>query len=213
MTGAAFDRPCVLASASPRRTEILSRAGIEHEVCAASSEMEDRFAASWSHLSPAEHAMRLASLKALLVAQKKRGQACVILAADTVADCDGEILGKPVDRHEARKMLHKMAGRGHDVLTGLAVLVLPEGRLWTALEVTTVNLREDPGTVIDDYVRAGLADGKAGAYGIQDPLIGPLIDSLDGALDNVVGLPLGRVQEIFGEVSKFLEGLKSKEED
>lgn len=188
----------VLASGSPRRTELLTRAGIAHEVRASAAE-EERFAACWAARGAEELALRLALLKAYEVARRSEGDA-LVLGADTVCRFGGAILGKPRDDAEARRMLEAMMGTRHEVLTGVVLIDLRDGRARSAVEVSVVKLAPWDAARVDDYVAAGLSRGKAGAYGIQDPLIAGAVEEVEGCVDNVIGLPLARVRGLLEEV-------------
>jgi septum formation protein len=180
----------ILASSSPRRAELLTTAGLLHEVIKPVTELEEKFAATWADQAADEFAMRLASLKALAVARTLPRQRAVVLGADTIAEHRGQILGKPRDRSDALKMLKQLCGASHAVITGMALIFLDSGKLLTSSVTTRVRLGADDGTLLRDYVAAGLADGKAGSYGIQDPLIAALVEEVTGSFDNVVGLPV-----------------------
>jgi len=170
----------VLASSSPRRADMLRRLGLDFEVRPPEVDESAR---------PGETAEvlveRLAREKAAAVCRD--GELAV--AADTVVVLDGEVLGKPVDDADAARMLRGLAGRGHDVLTGVAVLAGGDGRLATAVERTRVTFAPMSAQEIDWYVRSGEPRDKAGAYGIHG-LAALFVDAVDGNYANVVGLPL-----------------------
>lgn len=184
----------ILASSSPRRAELLTKAGLSFEVLKPEATLEDAYSASWSHLDPKEFTKRLAFLKALGVARALAAQDGVVLGADTIAEFEGDILGKPKDRSEARRMIKRLCQGDHDVITGVALISLKTGQLVTDAVCSTVTLGEYNEALVNDYVDSGLADGKAGSYGIQDPLIRPLIKGVKGAFDNVIGLPVDTVR-------------------
>lgn len=190
----------VLASASPRRAELLARAGYRFEVHPAAPEAEDAFSARWASLGAEVFAARLALLKAVAVARARPLAEEIILGADTIAQVDGELLGKPQDRAEARAMLRRMCGREHEVVTGVALLARPSGQLRMQAVTTVVALGAWDEELVEDYVAGGFADGKAGAYGLQDALIGPLIAELRGCPDNVVGLPVSSLAGMLREL-------------
>lgn len=184
----------ILASSSPRRAELLEQAGFDFEVMKPKATLEDAYSASWAHLDPEELTKRLAFLKALGVARALSSQDAYVLGADTIADFRGEILGKPRDRAHARAMIEDLCDAAHDVITGFALISLKTGQLVMDAIRSTVTLHPYQPTLVKDYIDAGLADGKAGGYGIQDPLIKPLIARVDGPFDNVIGLPVEAVQ-------------------
>ena len=174
------DRRLVLASASPRRAELLRGLGLEPEIRPVDVP-EDLSG------DPAAEAVRLAEDKAR--AALRSGGEALVLAADTVVAVDGDPLGKPADRDETIRMLRRLSGRVHQVVTGVAVARESDGTLVSGAETTRVRFDE-----LDDDTMAALADSgdgddKAGAYGIQS-LAGLVIPAVDGDYFNVVGLPL-----------------------
>ncbi len=173
----------ILASRSPQRRELLAEAGHRFEVCPASDFAESGIFAGES---PADFVARLAYQKAADVAARLR--AGWILGCDTVAECDGQVLGKPIDVEHARSMLRALSGRLHRVLTGLCLWKLP--RKTPQIAVATTTLRMDPlsHNQIEDYLSGGQWEGKAGAFGYQDGL--DWIHIVAGSPSNVVGLPL-----------------------
>ena len=173
----------ILASASPRRAELLRAAGIDFIVEPAEIN-EDALAGE-----PADqYVLRVAREKAEAVARRKTGN--LVLAADTTVVVDEAILGKPADAGEARIMLQRLAGRHHDVLTG--VVLRNGGREFAAVERTRVRFLPISAEEIERYIASGEPYDKAGAYAIQG-LAARFIDELDGSYTNVVGLPIGRV--------------------
>ncbi|TWT43909.1 Maf-like protein YhdE [Phycisphaerae bacterium RAS1] len=188
--------PLILASASPRRRELLSAAGIVFEVIVC--ELREPSARP-AHVSARAWALALAYFKARAVAERRPGR--WVLAADTVVDCDGELMGKAADARDARRMLLKQAGRRSEVITGVC-LVREEGaapRRSFTLASTGVWMRRDPAR-IDAYVASEQWRGKAGAYGIQD--VGDhLVERIDGSFSNVVGLPVERVLALLERIA------------
>jgi len=147
--------------------------------------------------SPEGYVLRLAEEKALRSATVGRGEPIqgdpdgreVVLAADTTVVLDGAILGKPEDRADARRMLERLSGRDHEVLTGVAVCDLHRGFRRTAVESTRVRFAELEPEEVEWYVGTGEPLDKAGAYAVQG--VGALfVDRLEGSYSNVVGLPL-----------------------
>jgi septum formation protein len=174
-----------LASASPRRRELLRWLGVEYAVEPA--DVDER-----PHPGEAVPDMvrRLAHAKASAVAAS-RGRDWV-LGCDTMVEIDGVILGKPEDAAEARSMLHRLAGREHRVATGFSLLG-PGGRVAAAeVVMTRVRFRPLDAHTIADYVASGEAADKAGSYAIQGLGAG-LIDRIEGSFTNVIGLPLVEV--------------------
>jgi septum formation protein len=181
----------ILASASPRRRELLTQAGYRFQV-EASSVAESR--------RPGEDAIRfatrLAREKAEEVFARHRSSAEVVtvLGADTVVVCDGEVMGKPVDASEAARMLLLLSGRTHQVVTGVAV-VWASGSAEVAAELTQVTMRTLLPEEVSDYVAGGEPMDKAGAYAIQG-YAGRWIPRISGCYFNVVGLPLALVASL-----------------
>ena len=174
----------VLASASPRRQELLRNAGIIFEVQPAHIP-EDPLPGE----SAKECAERLAREKALAVAGQRpdlRPNDCV-LGADTVVVVDGEILGKPSDAADAARMLRRLSGREHQVITGVCLVV--SGQCSVVSETTSVTMSEISEKEIADYVASGEPMDKAGAYAIQG-VASRWIPRIEGDYSNVVGLPV-----------------------
>jgi septum formation protein len=176
----------ILASASPRRAELLTAAGIPFEVRPA--HIDER-------IQPGEdataYAGRLALEKARVVHAQSDGRP--VLAADTVVVVDGQILGKPIDAGDAKRMLRLLSGRTHEVLTAVALMSKdPAGSLPTGTEVTTVEFRLLNKAEIEWYVATGEPMDKAGAYAIQG-LASRFVTRIEGSYSNVVGLPVALV--------------------
>lgn len=188
----------ILASASPRRRELLSGLGIgEFEVCP--SHFDE---GSVTERDPVERVRRIAEGKASSLAgqlpETQRLSEPLVIAADTLVYLDGEILGKPRDEDDAFRMLTALSGREHHVATGVAVT--SRGVLESGVEVTAVRFRHLSAEEIRRYIATGEPMDKAGAYGIQR-LGGLLVLGITGDYFNVVGLPvcrLGRMLRKFG---------------
>lgn len=175
--------PIILASRSPRRRELLEQAGYRFRV-----EVPDETAECGvcSGEGPAELVARLAYQKAANVAARlKEG---LVLGCDTVAECDGQILGKPADETHARAMLVQLSGREHRVFSGVCLWALPENE--PSVQVAVTRLRMDLLTPeqLEAYLLSGEWEGKAGAFGYQDRL--GWVHVVEGSESNVVGLPL-----------------------
>ncbi len=185
----------ILASASPRRADLLAQVGIRFRVVPATA-TEPR---ADEGEAPEHFAARAALVKALDVAGRERG---ICLGADTIVVIGDRILGKPRDDEEARAMLGDLSGRWHRVMTGMALASIGEGSVpagwseregcWTTVETTRVRFREFDSGEIDRYVATGEPRGKAGAYAIQG-VGGGLVASIEGSYTNVVGLPVVRL--------------------
>ena len=177
----------VLASASPRRRELLERLGVPARVEPVS--VDERFP---DGVDPAEGARRVALRK--VHAARDAGASGLVLAADTVVLLGPAVLGKPRDAEEARAMLGELSGRMHVVATGVA-LADERGRVASGVETTDVWFRSLSAGEIEDYVRTGEPLDKAGAYGIQGLGI-LLVREIRGDYANVVGLPVGLLLEL-----------------
>jgi septum formation protein len=175
----------ILASASPRRRELLTQAGFSFEVRPAHVNEDVR-----GGEDPVAYVTRLAREKAEVVFGALSDADALVLGADTTVTLDGQILGKPVDEADARRMLGLLAGRTHRVITGVAVVSAQ--RTEVAAEITAVRFREISEEEIAAYVASGEPMDKAGAYGIQG-LAAKWIPRIEGCYFNVVGLPLALV--------------------
>ena len=180
----------VLASASPRRAELLRTAGFAFEVRPADVDETPRPAEP-----PATYALRVARDKALAAAERVNRHDAWILAADTVVVVDGGILGKPTGPADARRMLSMLSGVVHEVLT--AVVVRHAGSETSEVVSTRVHFTALSAAEIDGYVESGEPDGKAGAYAIQG-LGSRFVDWIEGSWSNVVGLPVATVYRMLG---------------
>jgi septum formation protein len=172
----------ILASASPRRLQLLAQIGIVPVKTAAADIDETPLNGEL----PRDLVKRLSAAKAGAVRAKEGGK-LPILAADTVVAVGRRILGKPADAAEARKFLELMSGRRHRVVTG--VTVIKGGKIVTRVAETTVQFKRLSRAEIDSYIASGEWDGKAGAYAIQGRAEA-FIKFIGGSYSNVVGLPL-----------------------
>lgn len=176
----------ILASSSPRRAEILANAGLPFSVL--SSAVDE---SPYPGESPVALVQRLANAKADLVTARAVGPA-IVLAADTVVVLDDKILGKPNSLEDARHMLQQLSGRTHSVLTGVALVRLPDGERRQFIESTLVHFRPITDEELSSYLSTEEPYDKAGAYAIQGRA-GRYIPRIEGCYFNVVGLPLSRV--------------------
>jgi septum formation protein len=187
----------ILASASPRRRQLLEEAGYSFEVDPSDVAEPDPA----SEISPSEYAAHLAWRKAMAVANRRR--AGLILAADTICAVEGIILNKPVDRADAQRMIQLQEGHETDVITGLC-LYRAECDEWIgAVEKSVVHFRP-----LTDLERASYLDsnrwaGKSGAYGVQDR--DPFVSVVRGSFSNVVGLPLERLALLIAQYPKLVQ--------
>jgi septum formation protein len=183
----------ILASASERRAEILRNAGFSFTVL--SSAVDET---PYPGESAPDFVERLARAKAELVAARAVGPA-IVIAADTVVTLEGRVFGKPRSSDDARHMLEKLSGRTHSVLTGVALIRLPDVERRTFTESTLVHFAALSAEEIMRYLASGEPQGKAGGYGIQGRA-GRFIPRIEGCYFNVVGLPLARVQHTLVEL-------------
>ena len=176
----------ILASASPRRRELLSAAGLPFD--AEPVDVDERREPGEP---PATYVDRVARLKASTVAA--RYPARPVLGADTTVVVDGEVLGKPVDAGDAARMLRRLAGRSHEVLTGVALAW--QGQLISDVILTRVRMDPLTEAAVADYVASGEPMDKAGGYAIQGRA-SRFIPHIEGSFANVVGLPVATVLQL-----------------
>ncbi len=185
----------ILASASPRRKEILSSMGARFSVLSADADE------SCDIKDPSELTKHLARIKGEAVLGLLRSQGkdenAVIISADTVVACEGEILGKPADKAQAYEMLSMLSGKAHTVATGIAVTY--RGVTHTDCSVTKVFVDSIPEEEIQKYIASGEPFDKAGAYGIQGSF-SKWISKIDGCYFGVVGLPVNLLGRLFHDV-------------
>jgi len=172
----------ILASKSPRRYELLKQVGLEFDVIP--SRVEEDFVKGES---PRKHVLRLAEAKALDVGNQHPDR--WVVAADTIVYVDHSILGKPKNREEAKKMLRRLSGKEHRVLTGFSVHHLERGKGDRQAVQTAVKVKKLAQPEMDCYVKTGEPYDKAGAYAIQG-MGSFMIESIKGSYTNVVGLPV-----------------------
>ena len=183
-----MNKKIVLASASPRRRELLRKIVRKFKVVP-SAVKESMIKAK----TPEAYAVLAALAKAEEIALRCRN--ALVIGADTIVVLDGEILGKPKSKREALRMLKKLSGRTHRVITGVAVVDAETFEKNAGFEVTRVRMKKVPGRGIMDYVKSGRPMDKAGAYGIQE-IEEVFIDKIEGDYDNVVGLPVGLLNSL-----------------
>ena len=179
----------ILASGSPRRRQLLSDAGYQFEVMVPNAAVEDGICSS---CGPAELVAELALRKANDIARQiEEG---VLIAADTVAECGGQILGKPVDEDHARQMLTQLSSARHRVYTGLCVWKLPSRTPEVRVAVTELEMDRLAPSQLSSYLASRQWEGKAGAFGYQDGL--DWVHIVEGSESNVVGLPMELLAEM-----------------
>ena len=181
----ALARPLVLASASPRRRELLQRAGLQFEVVVSAVD-EDLHPLT----PPEEAALELAERKARAVAQRLGSRDALVLAADTIVAVGARMLGKAADECEAGEMLRALSGTRHRVITGVCALRTSDLALTRGFERTFVTMRAITAPELAAYVASGEWKDKAGAYAIQETADRFVTSLEEGGFDNVVGLPV-----------------------
>jgi len=190
--GTARQRRLVLASASPRRQQLLRQAGYEFAVFPANID-ED----SVLNLMPIELARHLSFEKAKAVATRLPHD--VVLAADTVVAFGDRALSKPEDAEDARRMLALLSGTTHIVITAVTLMQKESEVQQTRAAMSAVRMRVMSTEEIDAYIAGGQWEGKAGGYGIQDQ--DPFVTKMSGSHSNIVGLPMELVEKMLGEIN------------
>jgi septum formation protein len=180
----------ILASASPRRADLLRAAGFSFEILP--MPLDERFK---RREKPDVAVMRLAVEKAAAAASLRPG--AVVIGADTTVVVRGQVLGKPVDAEDAKRMLKLLSGRSHEVLTGVSVSA--RGRRLAHVEKTRVRMARLSDAEIAWYVATGEPAHKAGAYAVQG-LASRFIKAIDGSYSNVVGLPISSLYNLLKEL-------------
>ena len=181
----------ILASQSPRRKELMGLFHIPFTI-----QVADVDETMNAELSPAQEVCRVSRLKAEGV---RREADDIVIAADTIVVCQGQILGKPRDEAHAKQMLRQLSGKSHQVMTGLTVL--RGDRTICSTQITDVFFRELTQDEIDAYVASGEPMDKAGAYGIQGQA-GLFVEKIHGDYYNVIGLPVCRLGQILKELTE-----------
>lgn len=190
-----MSRKLILASGSAYRLQLLQQQG--YEVTAVVSGVAEPSLDDASDLGAG--LIYLAHLKARAVA--RMGHQGLILAADTLSHAGGQLLGKPDDIVDARRMLQTLSGSTHDVLTGWCLTRTSDGVSWSGVETTQITMRDWTEAEIQKYLDSGEWEGKCGAYGLQLPH-DPFVTEMLGSASNVIGLPLERLDCVWRE---FLE--------
>jgi septum formation protein len=194
-------QPLILASASPRRRELLTQAGLAFRVVPAhidETPLESEPAAAYVQRLAIEKAQAVCALQN----RNAPAEQAIVLAADTaVVLPDGEILGKPTDLYDAGRMLELLSGRVHSVMTGLAAVETGKsGRCVSAIEITQVTFNVITPEEIADYIATDEPLDKAGAYAIQG-YAARWIPRIEGDYSNVVGLPIARTISLLAELA------------
>ena len=184
------DVAVILASASPRRRDLLNLIGVAHEVRPADA--DESYSAGED---PAAHAERLARAKAAIIAAGAHES--LVIGADTIVVIDGQVLGKPRDREDAARMLRLLRGRTHIVMTAVAVAF--QGRLLSDVEKVSVTFRDLTDDEIEAYIATNEPMDKAGAYGIQG-YGATIVKRIEGDYFAVMGLSLVRMVALAADV-------------
>jgi len=187
----------ILASASPRRRQLIALLGLPFEVCAADVKEHPQ-----DDEHPRDLVRRLSEDKVRAVASSVRGG--LVVGADTIVVLEGEILGKPADANAALLMLHRLRGQAHQVYTGVSVLDPATGRLSSIVVRSTVWMRAYSDEEMMAYVRGGGPLDKAGGYAIQDGVFQP-VARVEGCYANVMGLPLCHLYRLLTEMGVSIE--------
>jgi septum formation protein len=182
----------ILASSSPRRAEILTREKVRFEIKIPGSYKEENIFSD-----PVTHVLELSRRKAQSVADQVGDG--IILGADTIVVLDGEIFGKPKNKDDALLFLKKLSGKRHQVYTGITLINKSTGKMVSDYDLTKVKFNQLKEQKILNYIATGEPMDKAGAYGIQG-MGNFLVDHIEGSLDNVIGLPTEKLQEMLNQI-------------
>jgi len=193
------DVSIILASASPRRKQLLAEAGYKFNSI---SPDIDESAFSAEHISPCEYAKRLALAKAKTVAEKFPD--CLVIGADTVVDFKGEIIGKPADAKEAERITRKLFSTPHKVITAVAIARIVDGTEIVESDTTTVYPKKMTAEQIAEHIKSGSWRDKAGAYAIQEGG-DEFIEKIEGSLTNVMGMPMELLKSILAGLGIIID--------
>ena len=185
-----FQYSFILASASPRRKQLLTEAGYKFTIVRPDI---DESAFSTKDVGPCEYAERLALAKAKNIAEYHPD--CLVIAADTIAYFEGEIIGKPAGRMDAEQITKKLFSKPHKVITGIAIVRLRDGIEINQSDTTTVYPKKLTTGQIAEHIKSGTWRDKAGAYAIQENG-DEFIERIEGSLTNVMGLPMELLERL-----------------
>ena len=191
----------ILASASPRRKEILENTNIKFDII--SSSIEELIL---DGESPCQMVMRLAFEKGIDIASKQKSD--LVISADTIVVLDDNVLGKPKDEEEARQMISNLSGRTHQVITGISLINLENNKKIIDYVVSNVKFKKLSKDDINDYIKTKESLDKAGAYGIQG-YGALLVEEIQGDYFNIVGLPISKLSDLLKihfNINLFTEG-------
>lgn len=181
----------VLASRSPRRKDILESLNLSFVI-----DPPDIDESPLNNESPKDYVQRISTAKADLVAQRHDRQ-CIVIAADTTVELQGEIFGQPRDLDEARLMIQKLSGKTHKVHTAISVRC--NKKIANAVDTASVTMREVSSELLEWYINTGESIGKAGAYAVQGHGAA-LVTNLAGEIDTVIGLPVGLLTSLLRDL-------------
>ena len=189
----------ILASSSPRRAQILTREGVKFEIKIPGKCKEENIFSDLKaqNSCPVTHVLELSRKKAQSVADEIEDG--IILGADTIVVLDGEILGKPKNKEDALFILKRLSGRMHQVYTGITLINKSTGKMISDYDVTKVKFNQLDEQKVLNYIATGEPMDKAGAYGIQG-MGSFLVEHIEGSLDNVIGLPTEKLQEMLSQM-------------
>ena len=182
----------ILASSSPRRAEILTRERVRFQI-----KIPDSYNEKNIFSDPVIHVLEVSRRKAQSVADEVGDG--IILGADTIVVLDGEIFGKPKSKDDALFFLKKLSGKMHQVYTGITLINKSTGKMISDYDLTKVKFNQLDERKILNYISTGESMDKAGAYGIQG-MGSFLVDHIEGSLDNVIGLPVEKLQEMLSQI-------------
>ncbi|MHC4075278.1 MAG: Maf family protein [Planctomycetota bacterium] len=185
----------ILASSSPRRSQLLAEAGYEFSV---SRPDIDESAYSSEGIEPAEYAVTLALAKAKNVAGRFADK--LIIGADTIVDFDGLVIGKPADADDAKRITQMLFSRRHKVITGLAIVIQTQGIEITESDTTIVYPKSLSAKQIAEHIESETWQGKAGAYAIQEN--DEFIERIEGSFTNVMGMPMELLEKLLKEINQ-----------
>jgi len=181
----------ILASRSPRRKDILEKLNFSFVI-----DPPDIDESPFKNESPIIYVQRISAAKADLVAQR-HDQQCIVIAADTTVELNGEIFGQPRDSDEARLMIHKLSSKTHKVHTAISVRYNQE--VANSVDTASVTMREVSSELLEWYIGTGESIGKAGAYAVQGHGAA-LVADVTGEIDTVIGLPVGLLLGMLGNL-------------
>jgi septum formation protein len=184
----------ILASASPRRKQLLAKAGYQFAVVHPEI---DEAAYSTEQIAPEQYAQKLALAKAKSIAVKHPES--LVISADTIVDFQGEIIGKPADAKRARQIIEKLFNSPHQVITGVAICRLCDNIELVACDTTTIYPKQLTQEQITEYIKSGRWKEKSGAYAIKENG-DEFVEKIDGSLTNVMGLPMELLERLLGKI-------------